>query len=140
MIAVPVKTNKENPVVTPLFGKAKWFAFIADDTTQIVKTPMQGGVEVAQWLLEKGIDTLVFAQMGATPYAIFAKNPQIKLYHAGFERILLNDLLKVLKQGKLKLAEAALMQEVLAHHEGKHSHTHEGHHHRGGHHAHHNHS
>ena len=30
-LAIPVKTNKENPAISPLFGKAKWFAFVNID-------------------------------------------------------------------------------------------------------------
>ena len=37
MIAISVKTNKENPAVTTLFGKGKWFAFIDGDKITIGK-------------------------------------------------------------------------------------------------------
>ncbi len=29
-IAIPVKMNKENTALAPLFGKAKWFAIVED--------------------------------------------------------------------------------------------------------------
>ena len=31
MIAIPIKTNKENAVVSTLFGKSKWFAYIDEN-------------------------------------------------------------------------------------------------------------
>jgi len=34
-LAIPVKTNKENPAISPLFGKAKWFAFVDIDVKLI---------------------------------------------------------------------------------------------------------
>jgi predicted Fe-Mo cluster-binding NifX family protein len=42
-IAIPVKMNKENPPLAPLFGKAKWFAVIEGDTINIVENPAEGG-------------------------------------------------------------------------------------------------
>ena len=31
MIAVPIKLNKQDSAVAPLFGKAKWFAFVSEE-------------------------------------------------------------------------------------------------------------
>jgi hypothetical protein len=56
----------------------------------------------------------------------------IKLYHAGFERVLLDDVLQRYRDGSLVEADEAVMAEIIAHHEGKHSHG-------GGHHGHHHH-
>ena len=41
--AIPVKANKENPAVAPLFGKAKWFAVVKNGKATIEKNPAQGG-------------------------------------------------------------------------------------------------
>ena len=42
-IAVPVKMNKDNSAIAPLFGKAKWFAIIEDEKIMIEKNPAEGG-------------------------------------------------------------------------------------------------
>ncbi|MBD3789131.1 MAG: hypothetical protein IE885_01975 [Campylobacterales bacterium] len=53
-IAIPVKTNKENPAVAPLFGKAKWFAFIEEDgKVTIEPNPIPDGQAVIRWFIDK---------------------------------------------------------------------------------------
>ena len=51
-IAIPVKTNRENPAIAPLFGKAKWFAFVEDGEVSIEKNEAEGGVRVVDWLIK----------------------------------------------------------------------------------------
>jgi len=38
ILAIPVKFNKENSSISPLFGHAKYFAFIEDDQVKIKKS------------------------------------------------------------------------------------------------------
>ena len=53
-LAIPVKTNKENPALSPLFGKAKWFAFVdIDGKIEIKKNLCNGGAEVIRWLAQE---------------------------------------------------------------------------------------
>ena len=42
-IAIPVKMNKENPAIAPLFGKAKWFAIVENNEVSIVTNENAGG-------------------------------------------------------------------------------------------------
>jgi predicted Fe-Mo cluster-binding NifX family protein len=46
MIAIPAKTDTQNPAVITLFGKAKWFAFIDGDRVTIEKNELQSGRSV----------------------------------------------------------------------------------------------
>lgn len=138
-IAIPVKTNSENPAIAPLFGKAKWFAFVESGDISIKKNPAQGGKAVIEWFVHEGVDTVIMQEMGVTPYEMIQSHGGIQLYHSGFERILLDELLKKFKDGELDMLDDRSMAEIIKHHESRHSHDHqhgEGHH-GHGHHKHH---
>ena len=101
MIAVPVKTNKENAPVSTLFGKSKWFAFIdKNGVVSIEPNKVEGGRKVVESLVSKGVNTLVFHNMGANPFISLQKKG-IDCFHNGGKRILLNDLIAQLKNGTL---------------------------------------
>jgi predicted Fe-Mo cluster-binding NifX family protein len=137
-IAIPVKMNRENPPVAPLFGKAKWFAFIEKGKIEIKANPAQGGHAVIEWFADEKVDTIIMQEMGVSPYEMIQSHGGMKLYHSGFERILLNDLIKKFADGELEMLDDAKMQEIIAHHEGRHSHgEHHSHDHHG--HSHHHH-
>jgi len=125
-IAMPVKTNKENPALAPLFGKAKWFAFVEDGKIEIKENPYKSGTYVAKWLVDKGVEALIFMEMGQSPYELL-KETKIKLYHAGFDRILLLDAIEKFNNGELQELTGESMSNIIKHHEGKHGH--DGHHH-----------
>jgi predicted Fe-Mo cluster-binding NifX family protein len=93
MIAIPVKTNKKNTVVSTLFGKAKYFAFIENNKIEILKNERTGGRAVANWLKNKNVDTLIISHMGEKPFSSLLKY-DIKVYFAGDERIELKDVIK----------------------------------------------
>jgi len=133
-IAIPVKTNNENPAVAPLFGKAKWFAFIEDATITIEQSPIQEGRAVAEWLINSNVDTIIMQEMGNGPYSVIQAHGGIKVYHTGYDRITLNEVLEQFHAGLMSPIDENQMQNVLAHHESKH--THDGHHDHGHHHHH----
>jgi predicted Fe-Mo cluster-binding NifX family protein len=125
-IAIPVKTNKENPAVSPLFGKAKWFAFVDTNNNQITihKNNCNGGAEVIKWFVQNGIDTIIFQEMGITPYNLIKQVGNINLFHSGYERILLQDLIEKFNNSQLTLVDENNIQETIAKHEKKHPHSH----------------
>ena len=135
-IAIPVKMNRENPPVAPLFGKAKWFAFIEEGKVEIKPNPVQGGHAVIEWFADENVDTIIMQEMGVSPYKMIQSYGSMKLHHSGFERILLDDVLKKFDDNKLAILDDAKMQEIIAHHEGRHSHGDHDHH---GHSHHHHH-
>ena len=100
MIAIPVKTNKENTAVSTLFGKAKYFAFISKGTIEIVKNEQSGGRAVANWLKSKNVNTLITSHMGEKPFSTLIEN-SIKVYFAGDERIEINEVLLKYADGDL---------------------------------------
>jgi predicted Fe-Mo cluster-binding NifX family protein len=100
-IAIPVKTNKENPAVAPLFGKAKWFAFVEEGKMSIEKNPAQGGQAVVRWLLQNGVDTLIIQQIGNAPYHLIKESGRIKIYHTGEGRITIDEIITKFNNNEL---------------------------------------
>lgn len=127
-IAIPVKTDNENPALASLFGKAKWFAIVKDGSVNIEKNQAKGGKAVIEWLKSSGIDTIIFQEMGTTPYEMIKSVGDIDLYHAGEERIELADVLAMFQDNKLKKVDDQMMAEIIKKHESRHTHDHKGHH------------
>ncbi|CAA6815940.1 MAG: Unknown protein [uncultured Sulfurovum sp.] len=126
-IALPIKMNNSNSAIAPLFGKAKWFAIIDNDTLTIVANPAHGGGAVIDWLASIHVDTIILQEMGMNPYRKVQAYGNIKLYHIGFERVLLQDVLEKFKNNALTLLDEEEMAKVIAHHEKKHP-AHDHHH------------
>ena len=113
MIVIPVKTNKENPPVSTLFGKSKWFAFIDEnENITIESNETQSGREVVENMINKGVTKLVFHHMGGNPFLLLQK-AKIECFHDGGKRILLNDLLVQLKENKLKKVDSLNMADYI---------------------------
>lgn len=131
-IAIPVKMNKENTALAPLFGRAKWFAFVEDGKITIEQNLADGGQAVVEWLSQSAVDTLIIQEMGMNPYRKVQSYGNIKLYHAGFDRILLEDVLQKFEENALELLDDAGMAKIIAHHEVRHpahdEHGHDHHH------------
>jgi len=126
-IAIPVKLNRENPPVAPLFGKAKWFAIVENGQVTIKANPANGGHEVIRWLASLGIDTLVIQEMGRNPFETLMQYKTIRIFHSGFERILVSDVLKKLEKNELiELNNKESIEGIIHHHEKRHpAHDHE---------------
>jgi predicted Fe-Mo cluster-binding NifX family protein len=121
-IAIPVKTDRENPAVAPLFGKAKWFAFIEDGKVSIERNNADGGQAVVTWFVQSGVDTVIMQEMGTLPYEMIKSRGGITLYHSGFERTTLDEVLIKFNNGELLQLDDKRMAEIIRHHEGSHSH------------------
>lgn len=128
-IAIPVKMNKDNPPIAPLFGKAKWFALIENGNVTIQENPADGGREVIQWLDQMKVDTIIMQEMGQGPYSMIKKLDTMKVYHSGFERMTLEEALEKFAQNALPLLDDTGMSKIIEHHEAKHTHQHHGHEH-----------
>jgi len=132
MIAIPVKTNKENPAVTTLFGKAKWFAFIDGDKITIEQNRLQSGRAVVEDFVARGVTKIIFNHMGGNPFMLLQK-AKIECYYSGEDRILLTDILEKLKIDDLLKVDGSNMADFIEKgnmHNGGNEHEHEhGHHH-----------
>jgi predicted Fe-Mo cluster-binding NifX family protein len=118
-LAIPVKMNKENSPIAPLFGKAKWFAIVEGDNVAIIPNNQSGGGAVIDLFNEMNIDILLIQEMGVTPYEK-AKELGMMLYHTGFERILLSDVLEKFKNNDLEILDDTNMDKIIQHHEKRH--------------------
>lgn len=119
-IAIPVKMNKENPAIAPLFGKAKWFAIVQNNEIDIVANENSGGQAVVDWLANLQVDTILIQEMGRNPYKKMQSYGNIKLYHVGFERILLNDVMEKFQHNSLIKIDNENMESIIKHHEKRH--------------------
>ena len=127
-LAIPIKMNKENSAVAPLFGKAKWFAIVENEEVTIIPNNQTGGQAVMELLNEMKIDALLIQEMGVSPYAK-AKELGMMLYHTGFERILLSDVLEKFKNNDLEILDDTNMDKIIKHHEKRHPRHDESHEH-----------
>ncbi len=119
-IAIPVKTNKENPAVAPLFGKAKWFAFIEDGKVSIEKNEAQGGADVVTWLLRWGVSSLIIQNMSNPPYQMIKNGGQITVFYAGKERIEIDELIKKYDADELVIVDDSNADEIIKSHRRQH--------------------
>jgi len=129
MIAIPIKTNKENSAVMTLFGKAKWFAFVDGEKVTIEKNEIQSGRAVVEEFVARGVTKVVFNHMGGNPFMLLQK-ANIECFHSGDERILLNDVIKKLKNNQLTKVDGVNManfveQGNMHNGDGDHHHNHE---------------
>ena len=122
-LVIPVKTNKENPAVSPLFGKAKWFAFVdTDGSIEIKKNETQNGGKAIQWFVKENVETIIFEQMGSVPYDMIKEVGNITLFHSGYDRILLQDVIEKFNNDQLVLIDDTNIDEIISNHEAKHTH------------------
>jgi len=119
-LAIPVKMNKENPAIAPLFGKAKWFAIVNDGEINIIPNRQSGGQAVIEWLTEMKVDALLIQEMGVSPYQKVKELGTITLYHTGFDRILLNEVLEKFENNALEILDDTNMDQIIKHHEKRH--------------------
>jgi len=120
-LAIPIKMNKENSAIAPLFGKAKWFAIVENGEISIIPNNQSGGQAVIELFEEMKIDALLIQEMGITPYEK-VKELGMMLYHTGFERILLGDVLEKFKNNDLEILDDTNMDKIIQHHEKRHPH------------------
>ena len=118
-LAIPVKMNRENSAIAPLFGKAKWFAIVEDGEISIIPNNQSGGQAVMELFDEMKVEALLIQEMGIAPYEK-AKALGIMLYHTGFDRILLNDALEKLSNNDLEILDDTNMDKIIQHHEKRH--------------------
>ena len=112
-IAIPIKMNKDNAPLAPLFGKAKWFAMVEEGNVTIQQNPANGGHAVVEWLAQSGVDTIIIQKMGMTPYKVVQSYGNIKLCHAGSERILLDDVLQKFEANTLEILDDTSIKKLL---------------------------
>ena len=117
MIAIPLKLNKENSALAPLFGKAKWFAFVENGNITIEKNEAQGGSGVVKWLLRKGVKTLIMQKMSQPPYQMIKEEGSITIYYVGSDRIELPEALKRYEDNELVMLDDTNAPDIVKSHD-----------------------
>jgi len=123
MITFPVKTNRENAAVSPLFGKAKYFAFYDGENISIEANPYSNGAAIVDWFKQKGVENLIIKEMGVNPYKKL-KQTNINIFYAGDKRIEISELIKEFEENKLEKLNEEKILEIIKKHEKSHSHSH----------------
>jgi predicted Fe-Mo cluster-binding NifX family protein len=113
-IVMPVKMNKEDSAISPLFGHAKYFAFIEDDKISIEKNPFDGGIDVIRWLLEEGVNIVITQHIGLKPFLIL-KEHNVKCYFPGEGRVTIKEALEKLKSGDIEEINEGNIERFLRH-------------------------
>lgn len=123
MITFPVKTNKENSAVSPLFGKAKYFAFYDGKNLSIEENPFSNGSALIDWFKEKGVKDIIIKEMGINPYNKL-KQSDINIYYSGDERIVIDEVIEKYKNKSLEKLSEDRMLKIIKQHENSHTHDH----------------
>ena len=123
MTAFPVKTNKENSAISPLFGKAKYFAFYDGENLTIEENTLKHGAPLIDWFLNKGVNDIIIKEMGVTPYNKI-QNTSMNIYYAGDDRVTTNDLIEKYRNGELEILNDEKMKVIIKKHESSHTHNH----------------
>jgi len=102
MTIIPLKMNKMDSAISPMFGHAKWIAFV-DDAGKITieKKPTDGGGSFMQWLLDHGFDTVITQHMGSSPFELFARQGKV-IYYPGEGRVTMIEALDGFREGRLE--------------------------------------
>lgn len=128
MIAIPARTRDGEVLLTTVFGRCEQVAFI-DETGRIEvrENPFDGGNDLAKWLLENGVDTVVMRNMGANPY-LTLRQAGARVFATPKNRAPIREIVDDLQRGDLVEITPENMGDYLKpsrhRHEGNHSHTH----------------
>jgi len=97
---MPVKMGKEEVLISPLFGHAKHFAFVDKEGIEIIKNPHDGGAEVAQWLIDEGVQAILTHHIGIKPFTILTQ-AGIACYYVGEGKVHIEEAVEAFKRGDL---------------------------------------
>lgn len=123
MITFPVKTNKENATVSPLFGKAKYFAFYDGENLTIEENILKHGAPLISWFLSKGVNDIIIKEMGINPYKKIQET-SMNIYYAGDNKITTNEIIEKYNKKELEIINEERMKVIIKNHESSHTHNH----------------
>ncbi|MGP2656402.1 NifB/NifX family molybdenum-iron cluster-binding protein [Malaciobacter sp. WC5094] len=122
MIVFPLKTNKKDSAISPLFGKAKYFAFYDGKSLQIEKNELNSGSKLIDWFVSKNVDKIVIKEMGSSPYEKIKKT-NIEIFYAGDERITSEELINKINDQSLQKLKEEQIKEIIKKHKNSHKHS-----------------
>ncbi|XPV70367.1 MAG: NifB/NifX family molybdenum-iron cluster-binding protein [Halarcobacter sp.] len=118
MITFPLKTNKEDAAISPLFGKAKYFAFYDGKELKVEKNPYEKGSQLISWFLQKGVEKIVIQEMGSKPFNKVTQT-NMKVLYAGEGRITTSALIEAFDNNSLKELSNEELLNIIKEHEDK---------------------
>ncbi len=122
MIVFPLKTNKKDSAISPLFGKAKYFAFYDGKSLQTEKNELNSGSKLIDWFVSKNVDKIVIKEMGSSPYEKIKKT-NIEIFYAGDERITSEKLINKINDQSLQKLKEEQIKEIIKKHKNSHKHS-----------------
>lgn len=125
LLSMPIKSASTDAALAPLFGNAKYFAFV-DEEGVITTQPMEqnGGKDVARTLLTHNVDVLIVSHLGLNPFVLL-KTYGIKVYFGGEKRMTISQAVAAFHEDKLIQVTAENYEALLgSDHHASHSHTH----------------
>jgi predicted Fe-Mo cluster-binding NifX family protein len=118
MVTFPLKTSKENAAISPLFGKAKYFAFYDGVELKVEENPYKKGSELINWFLEKKVDTVVIQEMGTKPFEKIS-NSKLKVLFAGEGRVTTQEIVKKILNNELEELTTEQLEQIVKKHKGE---------------------
>ena len=101
MIAIPVRIRNDEVILTTIFGRSEQVALVDDEGhIEVKQNPFNGGVDLANWLTEQGVDRLVIRNMGANPY-LTLRQSGVRVYVTPKNRAPVTEIVEDLENGKL---------------------------------------
>jgi len=101
MIAIPARIRNDEVLLTTIFGRSEQIALIDDQgNIEVKENKFQGGVDLANWLIEQGVKSLVFRNMGANPY-LTLRQGGVKVFVTPKNRAPIKEIVKDLEMAKL---------------------------------------
>jgi len=120
MYAMPIKTNKEDSAIAPVFGHSKWFVVVDKETKKIeIFENIHQGIGIVQELLNRGVTTILTPHLGVKPFNIFEENG-VEIYYSGDKRVLILEAIELYESNKLDRITPQTIQNYANH--GKHHH------------------
>jgi len=118
MVAFPIKMRKEDSAISPLFGKAKYFAFYEDGELDIKVNPFGKGTSLIDWFTMKGVKNIVIKEIGMSPYQKI-KETDMHIYYSGDEKSTIKDIIEKYELDCLEEIEEERLLEIIKFHEYK---------------------
>jgi len=118
MTIFPVDSVSENSIISTSLEKSKYFVIYDKNSIKIEPNPNTYGVELLQWLNDKGVSSIIIKEMEINPYNKL-KNSRIKIYHVGDELKKINEIIHSYNNKKLELLNNDKMLEIVKLHENR---------------------
>lgn len=101
MIAIPARIRDDQVLITTIFGRSELVAFIDDQGhVEVKENPFDSGVDLANWLVEQKVNTLVVRNMGANPY-LTLRQGGVRVYATTKNKAPVTEIVEDLNNGRL---------------------------------------